>query len=247
MTTLTWTQVQPWLLKNPQRTKCVGPFIPKNRRVEGDIEVTDADGWAKLNVVPAMPLSAVLLAQDALYQATPEHARGAILRDETTDLQEKAVLLLKGRTWPVRRTSEGIVACGTEEGRASAWPSIGWRAICALRECQLLILNAEKKELSFFPEDVRAWSRDVDTFCVDSECRYVYTHATPHSILSSWIAKYEEDGWTMTWPIMEGSMEELKALVLKLQITLVGKHNKEALQTRIGKAQSLQLLSEWTE
>jgi hypothetical protein len=246
MTTLTWTLVQPWLLKNPQRTKCVSPFISKKNRVEGDKEVTDTDGWTKMTCVPATPLSAVMLAQDALYQATPDHARAALLRDETTDLQEKAILLLKGRTWPVRRTSEGIVACGTEEGRASSWPSIGWRAICALRECQLVVMNTEAKQLSFFPEDIRTWSRDVDTICVDSECRFVYTHATPHSILSSWIAKYEQDGWTISWPIMEGSMEELKALISKIQIALVGKHNKEALQHRIGKAQSLQLLSEWT-
>jgi hypothetical protein len=186
------------------------------------------------------------MAQDSYYEASSELSRRAALRDETTDLQEKAVLHLKGRAWPSRRTAEGLGACGLEEGRASVWPAIGWRAICALRECQILVLNEEKKEISFYPEDVRTWSNTVDTFCVDSECRFIWTRANAPVYLGAWLGAQETKGWTIQWPLAEGTMEELKIMASKCPESFVGKMNKDALQKKIGKSQSCQTLFKWS-
>lgn len=246
MTTLTWTQVQSWIAKNPYRTKFITPYVPSKESIEGEYTQTDMDGWVKSAVSPGTPLSCILMAQDTMYNASNQNMRKSFLRDETTDLQEKAVLHLKGRTWPVRRTAEGIAACGLEEGRASAWPVIGWRALCSLRECQLLIINQDKKEISFFPEDVRNWSSTVDTFCVDCDSRFIWTHPSVFSILEQWLAKYETNGWTVDWPIAEGTMEELKQAFQKTNEISSGKLNKDALQKRVGRAQTIELLHTWS-
>lgn len=244
MTTLSWTQVQSWIQRNPNATKSLEPFLSENNNFSAQ-EQLDEDGWTKMKVTPSTPLSAILLAQDMLYQASCEKARRAFLREETTDLQEKSVLHLKGRAWPVRRTAEGISACGLEEGRASSWPALGWKALCSLRECQLIIVNEEKKDISFYPEDVRNWSSSVDTFCVEYECRFIWTHKSISKIISLWISNKEKEGWTLHWPITDGSMEELKEQYTKLGLGPLEKMKKETLQKRLGREQTIATLSQW--
>jgi hypothetical protein len=247
MATLNWTQVQSWIQKNPYKTKCLKPYAPGNNTAEGVKDQTNESGWTKTQVSPATPLSAILIAQDVMYYSSSDMTRKSILRDETTDMQEKAVLHLKGRAWPVRRTSEGLVACGIEEGRASTWPSLGWNALCALREIQLVIYNEDKKIISFYPEDVRTWSSSIDILCIDYECRFIWNHASIKSILCDWITTYEKSGWTINWPLMEGTMDELKKLYASLENQPPTKLNKENLQKRIGAKQSIQLLSSWSK
>jgi hypothetical protein len=246
MATLTWTQVQHCCKINPYQSKSLSPFIPQNGSIEGPTEQLDKDGWSNSTLSPATPLSAVLFYQDAIYQGTSEIHRKGLLRDETTDLQEKAVLSLKGRSWPVRKTAEGIYSCGTEESRPSVWTALGWNAICALRECQVIVMNEEKKEIQFYPEDIRLWKSDWDILCVDHECRHILTHSNPKKILGLWLSQKENQGWKINWPIQTGNMEELKAAFAKTNEIATGKMNKDQLQKRIGRAQSIQSLHEWS-
>jgi hypothetical protein len=215
--------------------------------IEGPTTQTDEHGWSSVSITPCTPLSAILAAQDPMYTANPESARRTLLRDETTDLQEKAILHLKGRAWPVRRTSEGIVACGLEEGRATAWPDMGWRALCALRECQLIVLNQEKKQVHFFPETVSTWSDSIETFCVDHECRSISTNTNVKSILHAWLLKKENEGWTVSWPVPEGTVDYLKTELGKYNESIPAKCSKDALMKKLGRSMSLYILSKWME
>lgn len=245
MSTLNWSQVQSWISTNPNSKVSLTPFVSSKQCIEGDNEIIDSEGWAKMSVNPATPLSAILLAQESTYQMSNENIRKSLLRDETTDMQEKAILHLKGRAWPVRRTAEGISACGLEEGRSSQWPDLGWRALCSLRECQLIVINNEKKTIRFFPEDTRSWSSEKDTFCVDYECRYIWTHFNATSVLSNYILVRENESYTIEWPIAEGSMDELKEIYKKMNESYTGKLNKETLQKRIGRQETFDLFTSW--
>jgi len=242
-TTLPWTKVLSSLKMNPYKTASLAKYIPTNQTAEGPVEHIESDGWIKQSVSPATPLSAVLLYQDCIYNATIESARKALLRDETTDLQEKAVLLLKGRGWPVRKTAEGIAAIGLEEGRASTWPAIGWRALAALRECQLVLLNEEKRSIHFFPEDIRTWSSQVETIFLEYECRFIWTKSTIH--LNAWISEKESSGWSIDWPLADGTLIELRAASEKLNESSAGKR-KEALQKSVGRAQAIHQFAAWS-
>ncbi len=245
MSTLTWTQIQTWFDKNTHKQKCVPAYISNRDSVEGPETKIDEYGWSTLPISPCTPLSAILMAQDTLYNANPETIRHSLLRDETTDLQEKAVLHLKGRAWPVRRTAEGIAACGLEEGHVSSWTDIGWRALCALRECQLIVVNEERKQIRFFPEDVSTWSQTTDTFCVDSDCRTISTNANATQKLPVWLSKKEADGWAIQWPVAEGTMEQLKAELSTYNETLNSKCTKDVLTKKVGRAKCLHILSSW--
>jgi hypothetical protein len=236
-----WTTVQKWIATNPHKTSTLKPFAVRAEVIEGASEYIDSDGWKRIPVVPATPHSAILLATDSTYESNTEGGRRATLRDETTDLQEKAILHLKGRQWPVRRTAEGIVACSLEESKASAWTTLGWSALAELRDIQIVILNKDSNKLRFIPEDVRTWSHEREILWIDHECRYLWTLPSD-TTLSTLMRTYERDGWTIEWPLADGTMEELR--------TLADAHNeshtkilKEGLRKIVGRAQSVKVLS----
>jgi hypothetical protein len=166
-----------------------------------------------------------------------------MLRDETTDLQEKSVLFLKGRQWPIRRTAEGIVAAGLEEGKT--WPELGWEALCALRECQLVSINEDKKQISFYPTDIRTWSSTTPVYIVDHEVRYLHKQSTPFS-LGLWLSQQEQAGWSIAWPIADGTVVELKAAAEKVNETVPPRVTKDALTKRVGRAEAVHHLAQWT-
>lgn len=243
--TIPWSTIHASVAKNPYKSASLANYTPTNQMAQVPIEQIDSNGWNKQPVVPATPLSAVLLQQDCIYNATIESSRRAMLRDETTDLQEKAVMLLKGRSWPVRKTAEGIAAIGLEEGRASIWPAIGWRALAALRECQIVLVNEEKKTVEFFPEDIRTWSSQVEIIFVEYECRYIWTPRQEGKVqINMWLSEKEREGWGIGWPIAEGSIIELRAASEKLNESAAGKR-KEALQKSVGRAQAIHQFSSW--
>jgi hypothetical protein len=244
MATLTWTHVQPWLAANPH-TSTLKPFKPAGVSILGHPE-TDGlfPGWMKKAIAPSTPLSALLLAQDALYSGLTEDARRSVLRDETTDLQEKSVLFLKGRQWPIRRTAEGIVAAGLEEGKT--WPELGWEALCVLRECQLVVLNEDKKQIQFFPADLRTWNATTPIHILDHEVRYLHKQPSSFS-LGLWLSQQEQAGWSIAWPTAEGTVVDLKAAAEKVNETIPARVSKDALAKRVGRAEAVHHLSHWTE
>lgn len=242
--TLSWNSVRTWLQGNPNGAQGLSAFIPATQAIITR-ETTDADGFIRVPVVPTTPLSAVLLAQDYIYQGSTEAARRSMLRDETTDLQEKAVLLLKGRQWPVRRTAEGIASAGMEEGR-TAWVDLGWEAVAALRECQIVVIDEDKKTVRFVPEDVRTWSTDIETIVVTHDCRMLWTKPTGKTLaLGHWIGQKDADGWTIAYPLVDGTMEELKALAAKSLEVMPSKATKDVLRKRIGRSQAITHLTQF--
>jgi hypothetical protein len=239
----TWEQVQSWIQLNPHKSVCLSPYKLASQMIEGSNEVPDMEGWIKHRVVPPTPLSAILLHQDTMYSASPETARKAMLRDETTDLQEKASIHLKGRAWPIRRTAEGLTAVGLEEGRPSVWTELGWRALATLRECQLVVVNEISKSIQFFPEDIRTWISTIDIVFLDHEARTIWISLTPIHLLS-WLSKKESESWSISWPLADGTMEELRSSAAALQLNTGGKL-KETLRKLVGHGQSIHLLSKW--
>jgi hypothetical protein len=239
----TLKQLQSWIQLNPHKSACLVPYKHASQTIEGPEETPDAEGWSKIQVLPPTPLSAILLLQDTIYGATLDSARRSFLRDETTDLQEKASALLKGRAWPIRRTAEGLSAIGLEEGRASTWTELGWRALAILRECQLVILDETKQTIHFYPEDIRTWSQTTDIYFIDHEARYIWTHSTPIHLIT-WLTNHESAKWTISWPLADGSMEELRSAATLLQLNTSGKI-KEVLRKLVGHGQAIQLLSKW--
>ena len=239
MSTVAWSSVNEWITKN-SFTVTLKVYHGQEQALPRDDILSE--NWSKRLISPATPLSAVLMMQDDIYQASPVTARPALLRDETTAMQENAALQLKGRSWPVRRTAEGLAAVGLEEERHSLWTSLGFRALCFLRECQIIIVHETLKNVSFYPEDIRLWAKDVPVYIIDSSAHTVSIPPEGYNLLQ-WLLKQEGLGLAVYWPETEGTMEELRAAAEKLGETT--KAVKAVLQKKVGRAQSIVMLKGW--
>ena len=63
--------------------------------------------------------------------------------------------------------------------------------------------------------------------------------------LSKWISDRDEDGWTIDWPLAEGSYEELKAKIASVPSLMVReKLKKEDCARLVGKRESITHLLE---
>jgi len=242
MATIELLTVKEWIGKNPYKMACLPVYTSSEKAKQND-ESIESNAWTKKMVSPSTPLSAIMVIQDDIYSVSPVTARHSQLRDETTSLQEKAALQLKGRAWPVRRTAEGIAGIGLEEERHSMWTPLGFRALCALRECQLIVINETLKSVAFYPEDVRLWSKDIPVYVLDSSSHIVLIPSGDYTIFQ-WIQKQESLGFSIEWPEMEGTLDELKVAATKVGEPTT-KVVKATLQRKVGKAQSIQILKEW--
>jgi hypothetical protein len=239
MSTVAWSSLNEWITKNPFTVTLKAYHGQEQALPRDDIP---SDDWSKRIITPATPLSAVLMMQDDIYQASPVTARHALLRDETTAMQENAALQLKGRAWPVRRTAEGLAAVGLEEERHSLWTPLGFRALCFLRECQIIVVHELLKTVSFYPEDIRLWAKDIPVYIMDSSAHTVSIPPEGYNLLQ-WFLKQEGLGLAVNWPETEGTMDELRAAAEKFGETT--KAVKAVLQKKVGRAQSVAVLKAW--
>jgi hypothetical protein len=239
MGTVSFEKVKEWVSKNHSQPVKLSVFLGKDT-VRASEDSQQSDGWSKRLITPSTPLSAVMMLQDDMYNAIPSTARHSQLRDMTTELQEKATLHLKGRAWPVRRTAEGIAGIGLETEKHSLWTPIGWRALCHLRECQIIVLDEALKTLTFYPEDVRLWTKTRPVYIMDGTAHTVYIGPEGYNLLS-WICKHEKDGYTVNWPCQEGTLEEIKAAAVAVGEATV-KITKDRLGAKVGRAQSVKAL-----
>jgi hypothetical protein len=239
MGTVSFEKVKEWVSKNHSQPVKLSVFLGKDT-VRAPEDSQQSDGWSKRLITPSTPLSAVLMFQDDMYNAIPSTARHSQLRDMTTELQEKATLHLKGRGWPVRRTAEGLSAVGLEKEKHSLWTPLGWRALCHLCECQIVVFNETLKTLVFYPEDVRIWSKDRPVYIMDATAHTVLIGPEGYNLLS-WICKQESSGYTVEWPHQEGTLEEIKAAAVAVGEATV-KITKDRLGAKVGRAQSVKAL-----
>jgi len=239
MGTISFEKVKEWVSKNHSQPVKLSVFLGKDT-VRAPEDSHQSDGWSKRLITPSTPLSAVLMLQDDIYNAIPSTARHSQLRDETTELQEKATLHLKGRAWPVRRTAEGLAGVGLEEEKHSLWTALGWRALCHLRECQIIVLNEALKTLVFYPEDVRLWNKACPVYIMDATAHTVLIGPEGYNLLS-WICNHEKMGYEVVWPQMDGTLEEIKAAAVAVGEATV-KITKDKLGVKVGRAQSVKAL-----
>jgi len=242
MATISFAKVKEWVSKNHSEPVKL-TVIQKLDTAKPSEDATNGDGWSKRLVKPTTPLSAILTLQDDMYLAIPSTARYSQLRDETTELQEKASLHLKGRGWPVRRTAEGLSGVGLEEEKHSTWTPLGWRALCILRECQIVTFDEIQKTVVFYPEDIRLWSSGRPTYIMDSTAHTILMPPAGYSLLK-WIQMQEVLGYLVAWPHQVGTMEEIKAAAVAAGVATV-KITKDLLGAKVGQAQAIKHLKSW--
>ena len=196
--------------KNPFGKSCVPAFTKEKLRF-----VLKGDQWGskRIPLVPARLITAWLMLEDPLMQIAGEGYRAGEVRTKSFELQAEAVANLRGnRKLTKAKMGDALSALQPTEDQTKVIAMI----LLATKQVQTVCFDEEKKTVWTMPEDLRAWSVGRKTIWVTApHCDTVLEWpAGEQPSLGRWISDREDEGWKIDWPIAEGSMEEMKKLVM---------------------------------
>jgi hypothetical protein len=234
-----------WIQNNPNRGVVKLPSLEsKESHLESK---STGQTWETVAIEPATPLSCLLYMTDSIYAITPVSSRPSLLREKCTELEMNFASVLKGRQFPVRRTTDAIIAAST--GGSNACSALGWKAMAELFQCQIVWFDESQKLIQFYPESVHEWCSENPIYFMSHLANQIWTppDSWKSSQFADWLANKEHEGWRCNYEEAEGTMEELKALQKELDVHPAGKLLKADLQKRLGKARVIKHLSSWSQ
>lgn len=218
---------------NPFCKECVAPFTKDRVMVSKDC----LWGSPILRVNPSRLITAWIMSKDPLMTVAGEGYRNSEVRDKTFELQAEAQLIRGNRKLTKAKVSDALGTLKPTEDQTKIIAHI----LFVLKRVQTVCFNTETKSFWTVPEDFRAWS-NLPTIWIDAPCENVLE---VNPCLSKWISDRDEDGWTIDWPLAEGSYEELKAKIASVpSLQIREKLKKEDCARLVGKRESISHLLE---
>jgi hypothetical protein len=113
-------------------------------------------------------------------------------------------------------------------------------------------INTGHKGEIIFSSDPRNWSYNKPTWIADYRARWVAIPTENNAlsvskITGSWLSFSEQSGWFIEWPEADGTKEEIISQLSQYTTWSINDKSckKELLATRLGKAQTIKLFSDW--
>jgi len=156
-------------------------------------------------LTPARLTTAWLIQEDPLMIIAGEAYRVKEVRDMSFKLQEEGVSSLRGnRKLTKAKIGDAFSSLKPTEDQTKVMAAV----LYALKQVQTVCFNEEAKTVWTVPEDLTAWSAGFKTLWVSEGCERTLT-GDVH--LGRWLADRDVEGWTIPWPVAEGTFEEIKA------------------------------------
>ena len=240
--------------KNPYKS-LAAEYIPMpgesdSHPVEESTESQYGVDWARLH--PPGPVSLFLWASNPEYRAGSEAIRRTFLNETLVKFQE--------------RVQQGEVNAGRKISRAKLSEALGMtvenaseenfealeKVVSCLGNIQWIRIHENEKKVTCVPEDLRTWRADLPILWVRERYRSAgEIQGGPFGLrnLGKWIGDREEEGFSFSYPVAEGKIEDLKAAWNALGRGLPrtknekGKPLKEDYAVALGRAQVFQHLS----
>lgn len=217
---------------------------PSDKEIRREQETWDCFFQSPLN--PPGSLSQFCMNTDPLYNGASPTLRKQLLKEKLLEIEERVDLELVGRKWSRKKIHDAFGA--QINSTTPEYSDLIEDVLCTLFQFQKIIVHRKSKSISFFPTDLRLWKSDTPIYVGDDEGCWAYEPTRPRDLLA-WISEKEEDGWKCSWPTAEGKMEEIKAEVLRRNLTartLPGsestKVKKEDWARTLGRAQAIETL-----
>lgn len=173
--------------------------------------------WSQETLDPAGLLSFCLWLRDPLYKAGEGLLRRQLLNEGYISMRE-----VVERAAPPRKRKRIIEMF--ERGHADAEPAdvrAYWETWASILGCQFVRINSRDgdKRISFVPADISRWSADNVIYYVDEGMETIFmppNNAVGRKGLGQYISDREAEGWTVEWPIVDGTKDELEQKILPL-------------------------------
>jgi hypothetical protein len=227
---------------NPQKTACVEEYKKDTMQVNPSERLWGGEIRA-LN--PAKIVTAWQILVDPLMIIAGQNYVSTMVRDKSFELQGKALQTIRGNRRLTRAKMADAVSSlkpTDEESRVTA------AILYILHGVQTVCFDIEKKSVWFEPQDLREWSSKKATVWLDARCeRMLDWSASTSPDFGKWLDEREEEGWSIPWPVADGTFEELKARIATRSLTVRAlsfgdKVKKDDYARVLGKAEAIEHL-----
>jgi hypothetical protein len=234
-----------WIDKNPNKSIALTPFVLLEKEGGG------TQSWDIFDLVPLRPsgtTSSFLVHQNSLYRMSQGNLRKQLLRETILELQQRVDKEINGRKFPKKKIQEAL---GRELSiKPNSMEPLLESVFAELFQIQKIHIDSEKKEITFFPEDLRTWkskipllfSKDSNHFLCEPK-----SGTFDFSNLASWLCQKESENWKIDWPISAANLSILKEQMIQAQLTIPEKAKKEELSKIVGKQEAIKALQTFQE
>ena len=236
--------------KNPHQNEKVSPILI---RVCSDTNETDSVpsticGWVPTPLEPPGPLAAILWKTNPEFRAGSLTVRRTIIRETILKLQVRVEAELKGRRWSRPKINEQLALQQSADISPPQDTKDLNEALAYFYQIQIVFVDEANKKISWVPEDPRTWSASKPVWSFSVGSRAVFHRSGEESVatqLSQWVSDRENEKWRITWPVADGTMEEMKAKVIAMNLSLgsrLEKPKKADYAVVLGRAEAIRHL-----
>lgn len=214
--------------------------------------------WYTEDLEPANIISFVLWYRDPLYRTADKKLRQQLYTEALLDLQAELEHNITGTQWSrfrkrfVERLNSGTVGAPTAQTiKDRPIYEAFWANRLNVQLVKISTRTDAGKHISFVPS-IETWTADKKIIFVDENFESVFIapeDGHEKRSLFKWISDVETAGWTINWPVADGTKDELDAAILPLLrfITVPEKAKKAELAVIVGKYQAIEHLQKITQ
>lgn len=237
------TSLQKAINSHPKKTLCVENWTPRDKQSHRE----DLWGGQRIQLQPPRPTTAWLRLVDPMMECSSQAYRTVEVRNKEFELQGNAIDTIKGKRKLSKKAIGEALSCTGSLTVEQRW--IFLAVLYEIHRVQSVVWDTEKKAVQTYPDDLRNWSSSMKTIWIDSSCSSAVEWPVGQMPpLGLWLSERESEGWNITWPLCEQSMEEMKAYVASEGISIssseLGAKVKKGDYSRcIGRAQAIKHLA----
>lgn len=256
---------------NPNRSRTLASVSQAPLKTETSLDKLGLKGYTAASISPSGILSILACIEDPNYYAlAPKHARTQMLIELSTSLQQQTDKLTHLSLMRKRKKIHDLIGAAYNGAFFEDKEYMDlFHAIGMMRNLQFVLMkeavqdkiedhdvqydNGLKGEI-LFSSPPNTWKRNIPTWVVDYRAQWVAVPSEQHAVnmnqwLSTWLSTVEQKGWTVQWPEVEGTKNELidKLIVYPDWKETDRKMLKEILSARLGRLQTMSNFTKWTK
>ena len=229
--------------ENPSKSMCVPTFTRNEVILNPKYSLW---GGELRKLTPAKLITAFLYTKDPIMVPAGQAYVSSQVRDKGFEIQEKALATIRGnRKLTKANMSEALSTMTPTQEHTKRTALI----LHELYEVQTVCFDADAKTVWTVPEDLRRWSFAPDsTLWIDARCEHMLDWSATGAkelSLGQWLSDRDMDGWTIEWPVAEGSYEDIKQKLGSRNITPRtggARPKKEDWAKALGKCEAIEYL-----
>ncbi len=246
--TLTLETLKTWAAANRHRDatlKVDKHLCPQhNNYVMDTYKFAGSEPWQMISLDPAGLLAFCLWIRDPLFRAGEGLLRRQLLNEGYISMRESFE-----HAAPSRRRRRMVEMFENGIGNAEAADvEAYWATWATVMQCQFVRIGSRESKTIAFSPPLNQWTAHKPVYYVDTGCETIFLPPEGGSVerrsLAVWTSDREADGWTVAWPVADGTKEEMERRLMPVmnQVRVSERAKKAEIAAALGRHDGLEAL-----